>query len=377
MKISSIRPLIVGEQRNFFFVVVETDCGLRGVGEGGITWREAAMAGFVDALSPSLLGQDPRRTEHLWQVMFRCGFFPAGRAGMAAVSAIDIALWDIKAQSLGVPLYQLLGGLVRDKVVCYPHVRGDDTAALVADAQAKVADGWRFVRFDLPSRGNILEPAVAVRDGVEQFAAVRQAVGPDVEIILDVHTRLDPTDAITLCRQLEPYRPFFVEDPVRSEHPAALEKLCRAVRVPIGMGEQWATKWEFREAIEKEWIDYCRVDLCIVGGITEALKLAGWCETHYIPLAPHNPLGPVSTAACLHLDLATSNFAVQECARVPGTVLPELFPVQVPFDRGWLLPPTQPGLGVEIDLAALDRYPAIIGGDCPRFQREDGSFANW
>ena len=163
---------------------------------------------------------------------------------------------------------------------------------------------------------------------------MRKAVGDEIELIIDVHTRLDTADAVTLCRALGTYRMYFVEDPLRSENPAALRRLRQQTAVPIAMGEQYATKWEFREVIEQNWIDFCRLDLCIVGGISEARKIPGWCETHYIPIAPHNPLGPVSTAACLHLDLATSNFAVQECARPPGTVLADLFPVQVELAGG-------------------------------------------
>ena len=379
MKISSIRPYIVGHERNFFFVVVETDSGLRGVGEGGITWRESATRMFVDDFAPLLLGEDPFRTEHHWQVMFRSGFFPAGRVGCAALSAIDIALWDIKAQALGVPLYQLLGGLVRDKVVCYPHVRGNSTRELVQAAQAKVKEGWKFVRFDprVEPDGVQFEPAAAVRRCLEDFAAVREAVGNDIEIIVDLHTRLDPADAIHFCRELEPLRPYFVEDPLRMENFETYRKLAAHVHVPLAAGEQYATKWEFRQQVEEELIDFARIDLCIVGGITEALKVAGWCETHYIRLAPHNPLGPVSTAACLHLDLACSNFAVQELARIPGCVLPELFPVQAPFDSGYLLPPTRPGLGIEFDESAVEKYPPIPFGACPRLKREDGSFTNW
>ena len=376
MKITSIETYIVGEVRNFLFVVVETDEGLRGVGEGGITWREQAMAGFIEALKPSLIGQDPLRIEHLWQVMYRCGFFPAGQIGAAAISAVDIALWDIKAQALGVPVYQLLGGLVRDRVVCYPHVVGETTQQLAADAKAKVADGWRFVRFNLPEQGDRLDRRAAVRQGVEQVTAVREAVGDEIEIIIDAHTRLDPVDAITLCRELEPLRPYFVEDPIRCENPGSLARLDGKVGVPIAMGEQYASKWEFREPIENEWIDYARIDLCIVGGLTEALKVAHWCETHSIYTAPHNPLGPVSTAACLHFDLATSNFGVQELARLPGEVLSELFPRQVTLEAGHLLPPTEPGLGIEFDPAAAANYPPIAG-DCPRLTRPDGSFTNW
>lgn len=376
MKITSVRTIIVGEVRPFLFVIVETECGLTGIGEAGITWREKAIAGFIEALTPSLVGQDPRRIEHLWQVMLRCGFFPGGRIGAAAISAIDLALWDIKGKALGVPVYELLGGLVRERVACYPHIDDAEFPAMFDQCRQRVEAGWQFVRFNFPSDGDVLEPRIAVRRGVELVTGVREAVGPDIGIIIDVHTRLDPVDAVTLCRQLEPLNVFFVEDPVRCENPAAIGRLRQHTNVPVAMGEQYATKWEFREAVENDWIDYCRVDLCIAGGLTEARKIAGWCETHYIAIAPHNPLGPVSTAACLHLDLATSNFAVQECARIPGEVLSDLFPVQVPFDRGNMLPPTAPGLGVEIDESAISRYP-VMDGDCPRLQRADGSFTNW
>jgi L-alanine-DL-glutamate epimerase-like enolase superfamily enzyme len=376
MKITAIRSFVAGDIRDFFFVVVETDEGIRGIGEGGITWRDAAMAGFVEALKPLLIDQDPMRIEHLWQKMFRAGFFPAGRLGAAAVSAIDIALWDIKAKALGVPLYQLLGGRVRDRVLCYCHIGHDDPAGLAAQAVAKVKEGWRFLRFGLCNEGDIFEPTTEVLRAVELFQAAREAVGPEVEIVIDVHTRLDPAHAITLCERLQPLRPFFVEDPIRSENPTTLRKLSRTVNVPIAMGEQWATKWEFRSVIEEELIDYARIDLCIVGGLTEALKIAGWCETHYINIVPHNPLGPVSTAACMHLDLATSNFAVQECTWIPGTYLKDLFPTQVPYEPGYFLLPTQPGLGLELDESALAKYPPL-GQKAPLLRRRDGSFTNW
>ena len=376
MKITAINTHIVGEGRNFFFVTVETDAGITGIGEGGISWREDAMAGFVHALTPSLIGQNPMRTEHLWQLMLRCGFFPGGRIGAAAISAIDIALWDIKGKALGVPCYELLGGLVRDRVVCYPHVPDDNFAAMAEDSVRHVEAGWKFIRFNLPSERDRLEPRRAVRQGVELVSTLRDAVGLEIELIIDVHTRLDPSDAVTLCRELEPMRPFFVEDPVRCENPAAIGRLRQHTAVPIAMGEQWATKWEFREALENDWFDFARIDLCNVGGFTETQKIIGWCETHYIPIALHNPLGPVSTAACLHVDLATSNFAVQECARIPGVVLADLFPVQVPFENGFMLPPDKPGLGIEFDESALSRYPRVEG-DCPRLSRDDGSFTNW
>ena len=379
MEITSIKAYTVGHVRNFFFVEIETDEGITGIGEGGITWKEASMEGYVEMLRPHLIGEDPFRTEHLWQVMFRGGFFPAGRIGCAAISAIDIALWDIKAKALGVPLYQLLGGLVREKVVCYPHIDAKSSTELADECRRVQSEGWKFARFNFredPERP-ILEPSAAVRRSVEDFETIRNTVGDELELIVDVHTRLDPAHAISLCRQLEQYRPFFVEDPLRMENFNSFRKLARHVNVPLAAGEQYASKWEFRQQVEEDLIDYARIDICIVGGITEALKIAGWCETHYIPVAFHNPLGPVSTAACLHLDLAISNFAVQELARIPGDVLPDLFPVQVPYESGHLLPTTAPGLGIEFDSGALEKYPLIEGGATPRLFREDGSFTNW
>ena len=219
--------------------------------------------------------------------------------------------------------------------------------------------------------------SAATRRCIKDFAALREAVGDEMELIVDAHTRLDPTEAILLCRGLEPYRPFFVEDPIRMENFDSFRKLSRHVNVPLAAGEQYASKWEFRQQVEEDLIDFARIDVCIVGGITEALKIAGWCETHYIKVAFHNPLGPVATAASLHLDLAVSNFAVQELARPPGTVLPELFPLQVPFENGYLLPPAGNGLGIEFNADALSAYPPIPQGHTPRLIHPDGAFTNW
>ncbi len=377
MRISDVKVFPVwGGSRNYLFVKVETDEGIYGIGESGLTWCELAVKEIVLALRDRLVGQDPTRREHLWQVMFRGSFFPGAHALSAAVSAIDIALWDIHGKALGVPVYELLGGRCRDKVVCYTHCGGDGPAEqLVDQARSRVEDGWKFIRWGLPHEGNVLEPTRAVRKGIEQFQALREALGDDVELLCDVHTRLDPPEAIAFCRAVEPYRPFFIEDPLRSENPASYRMLRQHVAVPLGVGEHYTSKWAFRELIEEDLINYARVDLCLVGGLTEARKVAGWCETHYIDLAPHNPLGPVSTAACLHLSLASSNFGVQELPSLPG-MLPDVFPVQVEWKAGYLLPPDRPGLGVEFDedAAKLLPYRPARGH---MLQREDGSFTNW
>jgi len=379
MKITNVEPYPVwGGHRNFLFVVVDTDEGIYGVGEAGITGRELAVMGAIEHFKPLLIGQDPMRTEHIWQLLFRGGFFPAQRILTAAISAIDIALWDIKGKALGVPVYEILGGRVRDRVVCYPHNvgHGMEITPLVESCLQTKEEGWKFVRWGLPQDGEVLEPRRAVLTAVEQFRAVREAVGDEIEIVFDVHTRLDPPDALWLCQEVEAFHPFFIEDPLRSENPDSFKTLRPRTRVPLAAGEQFSSKWEFRQFIEEEWIDYARVDLCIVGGITEAKKIAGWCETHYIKLAVHNPLGPVSTAACLHLNLAVPNFGVQEQPRRPGTMLTDVVPIQPEWEEGYLLPPTRPGLGIEFDREAARKHPFRMW-EPPHLRRLDGSFTNW
>ncbi|MBZ0296297.1 MAG: galactonate dehydratase [Anaerolineae bacterium] len=378
MKITNIEAYPVwGGHRNFLFVVVDTDEGIYGVGEAGITGRELAVIGAIDHLKEFLIGQDASRIEHIWQWVFRGGFFPAQRIITAALSAIDIALWDIKGKALGVPVYELLGGLVRDKVVCYPHNQGgSDISKLVESCLKTKEEGWKFVRWGLGDGVDAFEPREAVRLAIKQFQAVREAVGEDIELTFDVHTRLDLPEAVWLCREVEPFAPYFIEDPLRSENPDSFKTLRPRVNVPLAAGEQFNSKWEFRQLIEEEWIDYARIDLCIVGGITEARKITGWCETHYIKLATHNPLGPVSSAACLHLNLASSNFGVQEQPRPTGTVMTDVVPVQPVWEDGYLLPPTAPGLGIEFDREAAKRHPFQLV-DLPQYRRRDGSFTNW
>src|SRR5687767_8853646 len=218
MKITDIQCYPVwGGSRNFLFVVVDTDEGISGVGEGGITGRELAVQGVIEHFKSFLVGQDARRIEHLWQMMFRGGFFPAGKIAASAISAIDIALWDIKGKALGVPVYDLLGGLCRDRLPCYPHCNGASVEALVEDAQRHVAEGWKFVRWGLGHEGTVLEPSVVIPRAIKEFAALRAALGDEVELCFDVHTRLDQPDVIRLCRAVEGYHPFFIEDPIRSE----------------------------------------------------------------------------------------------------------------------------------------------------------------
>lgn len=379
MRITDITcyPLWDGS-RNYLFVVVDTDKGIYGVGESGLTGRELAVMGAIEHFEPLLIGQDPLRTEHLWQLLSRGGFFPHGKILGSAIAAIDIALWDIKGKAWGVPVYDLLGGRVRDKVACYCHLHGglEETEELVADAKARVEEGWKFVRWGLSTEGDLLEPTRAVQRTVAQFHALREALGEEIELCFDIHTRLDPPDAIRLCREVLPYRPFFMEDPVRSESPQTFHLLRQKIDTPLAVGEQFASKWDFRELIDDDLIDYARIDLCICGGLTEAKKIAGWCEGHYIDIAVHNPLGPISTMACLHFNLATPNFGVQEQPQKPGTSLADVVLNQPRWEDGYLLPPEGPGLGIEFDREAAEAHPFRMK-ELPHLRREDGSFTNW
>ena len=283
-------------------------------------------------------------------------------------------------------MYKLLGGPVRDKVVCYTHTQGKTNAELVDNCMRAVDEGWRFVRWSLPETGGPygsdggegrLEPVESIRAAQEQMALVREAVGPDIQICLDVHTRLDTAHVISLCRELEPYKPFFIEDPLRAENPGSYRTLARHVRLPIAAGEQWASKWAFRQVVEEELINYARIDLCNVGGITEALKITHWCETHYIDIAPHNPLGPVSAAACVALCMASTNVGVQEMPRRPGSFDTDLFPVQIDWSDGYARATDRPGLGVELDESVAESRPLKNGGWPPLLRRNDGAFTNW
>lgn len=379
MKITNIEcyPVWAGH-RNFLFVIVDTDEGIYGVGEAGITSRELAVMGAIEQMKELLIGEDPMRTEHIWQWLWRGAFFPAQRILGSAIAAIDIALWDIKGKALGVPIYELLGGRVRDKVVCYPHNSGHalEVEPLVESCLQTKEEGWKFVRWGLPQDGQTLEPRQAVLAALAQFQAVREAVGDEIELTFDVHTRLDLPDALWLCQEVESLRPYFIEDPLRCENPDSFKTLRPRTTVPLAAGEQFSSKWEFRQLIEEEWIDYARIDLCIAGGFTEARKIAGWCETHYIKVVVHNPLGPVSSAACLQFNMATSNFGVQEQPRKPGDVLGDVVPVQPTWEDGYMIPTDLPGLGIEFDREAAKKHP-MQKREVPQLRRLDGSFTNW
>ncbi|MQG88905.1 MAG: mandelate racemase/muconate lactonizing enzyme family protein [SAR202 cluster bacterium] len=395
MKVTQIRSFSVQDENggSYMIVRVDTDAGHYGLGEVGIRFWGRAIGAAIDHLSELVIGADPWETERLWQEMFRSGFFPADKVYTCAISAIDIALWDIKGKSVDMPTYKIMGGPVRNKVVSYTHTQGKTIDELVENSLTAVAAGWKFIRWGQPETDgglfrhtretrdvpgiSTLEPVESMKIAVEQMGRVREAVGPDIQIAFDAHTRLDTAHVVQMCKEMEPFKPFFIEDPIRSENQGSYRNLRRQVNLPIAAGEQWASKWPFREVIEEDLIDYARIDLCIVGGLTEALKITHWAETHYIDIVPHNPLGPVSAAACVALCMASSNVGVQEMPQRPGSYANELFPVQIEWDDGYSWCTDKPGLGVEFDLEAAENSAAELNAWPPRLRRNDGGITNW
>lgn len=386
MKITDVKTFLVHDQerpdRNYTFVKVYTDEGLTGLGEAGVNWKELSIQGLIENYRQVLVGMDPSRIEHIWQTLWRGQFFRGGHVHGAAVAAIDLALWDLRGKVLGLPVYDLLGGRTRDYVRCYCHIDRPEAGIepMVSYAQDQVAAGWRFVRFAVGEghekvKAGVFEQSQALRWTVDAFDALRSALGPEIEICVDFHQRTTPIYAVQLANELAPMRPFFIEDPVRAENSAEVAYIRSHTSVPIATGEQLASKWDWRELIEGDLIDYCRVDLCICGGLTESRKLAGWCETHYIEQVPHNPLGPVSTAACLHFDLSTPLFAVQELTWRPG-ILGDVITTDMRLEGGNLYSGGSPGLGVELDDQAAAEQ-AFKPSGLRLFRREDGSVSDW
>lgn len=349
-------------------VMIDTDAGITGIGEGG-------SKDTIEQCAAMIVGEDPNHIDELWQMMYRAHFYPAGREKLHAIGAIDLALWDIKGKALGVPVYQLLGGLTRNYVECY-STGYPKRATLRETAQACVEDGYRAFRIG-PADGNPWDRFEMVQKTYEMCKEVREGVGKDGAWAVDLHTRFDTPDALRLCSMIEPLGAYFVEDLVRSENPAVYKTLRPMVKVPIAVGEQFGDRWDINELVEQNLIDYSRATLPNVGGLTEFRKIAALCEAHYVGLIPHFS-GPISEAALVHA-----------CASYPGPVLMEMLPRAVKgipylpqcfdFKNGKLWPNERPGLGVDFDVKQLPLLTEVSEAYRPNpiYRRPDGSFTNW
>ena len=388
MKITDIKTLVVNAQmRNWVFVKVETDQpGLYGWGEGTLEWKTRAVVGCVEDFKPMLIGRDPTRIEFLWQIMYRHSFFRLGPIGTTAMSAIEQACWDILGKSLGVPVYKLLGGRVRDKVRMYTHLGGGEMKALyetfevgplLERAHAVIEKGYHalkvvFVPFSQPLMG-----LPAVKHFAKLMGKLREAVGDEIDLMVDFHGRTTTGQAIEYIRAIEEFHPFFCEEPVPPEQPDALAEVRKSVRVPIATGERLATRWEFRRVCELQACHVLQPDLNHCGGLLEARRIASLGETYLMGIAPHNPNGPVANVVALHFDLATPNFLIQE--DMLGDVLWrfDVVQTQLKSENGYWLPLEDPGLGVDINEAEAHKHPFQQEILEQMIFHEDGSVAEW
>ena len=382
MKIIAIKPYPVWVgMRNQMLVKVETDEGVYGWGESGLSSRELAVAGAVQHYREWLIGRDPMQIGRIWQELYRSQYFEGGRVLQAAISAIDIALHDIKGKALGVPVYQLLGGKQRDRVPSFAST-GDEAEGDVAIERAKQlqAQGFNAIRFFPVGQGSrdIFEPRESIGVTARMLNKARAALGDEVVLGIDYHHRLSVAEAASFCAKLEPGVLDFLEEPIRDETPEAYESLRTMTSIPFAIGEEFASKWQFLPYIERGIHQFNRLDVCNVGGLTEAMKVAGWSEAHYVDLMPHNPLGPVCTAATVHLGAAVANFAWLE-TRVPeakGFDNSEYFPVQPRLEGADYPVSDLPGLGVEVNETAIQRE-SLRFWEAPHLKRRDGSVTNW
>lgn len=386
MRITDVKPYPVWVgSRNQCLVKVETDEGIYGWGESGLSSRELAVVGAVRHFREFLIGRDPMQIGALWQEMYRSQYFEGGRVLTAAISAIDIALHDIVAKALNVPVYQLLGGKQRDFVPCFATTSRGAGQRLIDDAKLLLENGWNVIRTVIghPDTGGdrfLFEPRESLALTAKWLVKLREEIGTDPVVGIDFHHRLNVAETASFCQRMPSGTLDFLEEPIRDETPEAYEALRRMVDVPFAIGEEFASKWQFLPYIERGITDFVRIDVSNVGGLTEAMKVAGWAEAHYIDLMPHNPLGPVCTAATVHLSAAVANFFSLEVRTSPTEQLgffdETIFPVQLKLDGARFPVPTGPGLGVEINEEYLQREEFKFS-EAPHLHKRDGSYTNW
>ena len=358
MKIIAIDNLLMRvERQNWHFVKITTDEGITGVGEASVEGRELTVCAAVDEFKRYLIGEDPGPIEHHWQRLHRHGFWRGGIILNSAISAIEQALWDIKGKKLGAPVYELLGGPTRNRVQVYTHCGAATPEATAELATSLVEEGYRGLKLGTGAPANGMDERTLIRAAARKIEAVRKAVGPDVHLMLDNHGRFSPFYAIELMHALQPYNMLFLQELVPPENLQALKKVTDVrANVPLATGERLFSKWEFRELIEQQIVDIVQPDICHAGGILELKKIAAMAEAYYIKVAPHNPNGPVATAASLHLSAAIPNFLILETAKnEPHRSLAQKTGLKI--ENGWIELPRTPGLGIELDEEAIAAHP--------------------
>ena len=402
MKITEIDVFVCCPGRNFVTVRIRTDDGLEGVGDATLNGRELAVAAYLEEhVAPCLIGRDPMRSEDIWHYLYRGAYWRRGPVTMAAISGIDIALWDIKAKAAGLPLYQLLGGASRDRVLCYTHASGREIGAAVDAVGARIEQGYRAVRVQVGIPGlpdvygtgamSLTNTAAESTLPVEElwstarylphipklFEAVRAAHGPDLHLLHDVHHRLTPIEAARLGRDLEPYRLFWLEDAVPAENPAGFRLIRQHTTTPLAVGEVFNTIWDAKTLIEEQLIDYIRTTAVHAGGVTALRRIMDFAGVHDVRTACHGAadMSPICLAANLHLDLWAPNFGIQEYSGYTDRML-SVFPHAWSYDDGTLHPGEAPGHGCGFDEAESAKHP-YARAYLPVNRLEDGTLWHW
>ena len=360
MKIVAVEPLHIDR---FLFVQVHTDAGIVGLGESGTWGHLEASAAAIRKFGEYLVGTDPSRIEHHWNVMYRSGHF-RGAAIMGAISAIDIALWDVKGKHFGVPVYELLGGKTRDRARVYYHVKGPTVEEQVARCIEAKERGFTAVGHLNPfldedrSVPYFKTHAAKINGAIDTVRQYREAVGDDVDLCLEIHRRLSPAEAIALGRGIEPYRPMFYEDPILPDNFDAMAEVASQIGVPIATGERLLGIHEFEMLLARGGTQYVRASVCVAGGISGTKKIAALAEAHHKSIVPHNPLSPVSTAACLQVAASIPNLGIQELPdhadKAPDA---EIVKENLRVENGFLIIPDAPGIGVELAPDAREKLP--------------------
>ena len=366
-KITKLETYLV--KPRWMFLEIHTDAGFVGLGEPITEGRALTCQAAVKEIEPYLIGKDPRAVVHHWQAIYRHAFYRGGPILTSALSGIDQALWDIKGKALGVPVYELLGGPTRNRVRAYSHARTPEAM------RADLAKGFRAFKTGPAKRrpARYIETPGEVGYAVEKFAELRKAVGNDVDIAIDFHGAISPAHAKMLIKGLEPYNPYFVEEPCQAQNHDIMAEIARGTHLPIATGERVFTKWGFREVLEKKAATILQPDMCHAGGITEVRLIAGMAEAYYATIAPHNPLGPISLAAGVQLAASIPNFLCQEQVSLGEGYVKQPFNIR----DGYLDLPTGPGLGVELD---KNKMADKIGHDWKNqesWDADDGSVVDW
>ncbi|AHF75203.1 Galactonate dehydratase [Sodalis praecaptivus] len=368
----------------WMFLKIETDEGIVGWGEPVIEGRAKSVEAAVHELGEYVIGKDPARINDIWQTLYRAGFYRGGPILMSAIAGIDQALWDIKGKALGVPVYQLLGGLVRDRIKAYSWVGGDRPADVIAGMKKLTEIGFDTFKLNGCEEMGLLDNSRKVDAAVAVAAQVREALGNDIEFGLDFHGRVNAPMAKVLIKELEPYRPLFIEEPVLAEQAEYYPLLAAQTSIPIAAGERMFSRFDFKRVLANGGLAIAQPDLSHAGGITECMKIASMAEAYDVTLAPHCPLGPIALASCLHVDFASYNAVLQEQSMGihynQGAELLDYVINKEDFamNDGYFYPLNKPGLGVDInEELVIERSKNAPDWRNPVWRYPDGSVAEW